>query len=45
LCFDVIAVRRFWIANHRWRWGITAIYLVVMSLVLALLIGDAVHLA
>jgi hypothetical protein len=45
LVFDVIAVRRFWVASHRWRWGISAIYVVVMAMVLALLIGDAVHLA
>ncbi|HMK62440.1 MAG TPA: hypothetical protein VK386_02380 [Acidimicrobiales bacterium] len=45
LCFDVMAVRRFWTANHRWRWGISLVYLVVMSLVAALLVGDIVHLA
>jgi hypothetical protein len=45
LTFDVMAVRRFWAADHRWRWGITAVYVVVMSLVLALLVGDIVHLA
>lgn len=45
LVFDVMAVRRFWAADHRWRWGITLVYLVVMSLVLALLVGDIVHLA
>ena len=45
LVFDVMAVRRFWAADHRWRWGITLVYLVVMSLVVALLVGDIVHLA
>jgi hypothetical protein len=45
LVFDVMAVRRFWAADHRWRWGVTLVYVVVMSLVLALLIGDLVHLA
>jgi hypothetical protein len=45
LAFDVMAVRRFWAADHRWRWGISLIYVVVMSLVLALLVGDIVHLA
>jgi len=45
LIFDVIAMRRFWVADHRWRWGISAIYVVVMAMVLALLIGDAVYLA
>jgi hypothetical protein len=45
LVFDVVAVRRFWAADHRWRWGVSAVYLAVMSLVLALLVGDVVHLA
>lgn len=45
LIFDVMAVRRFWAANHRWRWGISAVYVVVMAMVLGLLISDAVHLA
>ena len=40
-----MAVRRFWVANHRWRWGISAIYLVVMTMVLSLLVADLVHLA
>ena len=44
LVFDVMAVRRFWAADHRWRWGISLIYVVVMSMVLALLVGDVVHL-
>lgn len=44
LVFDVMAVRRFWVANHRWRWGISAIYVVVMAMVLGLLVADAVHL-
>jgi hypothetical protein len=45
LVFDVVAVRRFWVANHRWRWGITAIYVAVIALVLSLLVRDFVHLA
>ena len=45
LVFDVIAVRRFWTANHRWRWGVTAIYVAVIALVLTLLVRDFVHLA
>ena len=45
LFFDVMALRRFWAADHRWRWGISLIYVVVMSMVLALLVGDLVHLA
>jgi len=45
LVFDVVALRRFWVANHRWRWAISGIYAVVMVLVLALGVQDAVHLA
>lgn len=45
LVFDVIGIRRFWLADHRWRWGMTAIYAAVMTLVGALLVGDLVHLA
>jgi hypothetical protein len=45
LVFDVMAVRRFWAADHPWRWRVSAIYAVVMVMVLALLIGDLVHLA
>jgi hypothetical protein len=45
LVFDVRGVRRFWLADHRWRWPITGLYVVVMTLVTALVIGDIVHLA
>lgn len=45
LVFDVMTVRRFWAADHPWRWRVLAIYAVVMVMVLALLIGDLVHLA
>ncbi|MGH9030426.1 MAG: hypothetical protein ACRDV4_12530 [Acidimicrobiales bacterium] len=43
LVFDVMAVRRFWLADHRWRWGISAIYVVVICMVLGLLVADIVH--
>jgi hypothetical protein len=45
LVFDVMAVRRFWVADHRWRWGISGIYVAVMAMVLVLLVRDAMHLA
>lgn len=45
LVFDVMAVRRFWAADHRWRWGISLVYLVVMGMVMGLLVADVVHLA
>jgi hypothetical protein len=42
LVFDVRAVRRFWLAEHRWRWKITALYAVVMVLIVGLLIDDII---
>ena len=45
LVFDVLALRRFWSSRHRWRWPVTAVYVVVMGLVGALLVGDVIHLA
>lgn len=44
LVFDVRGIRRFWLADHRWRWPITALYACVMALVTVLVIGDIVHL-
>ena len=43
LVFDVIGIRRFWMARHRWRWEMTVVYLAVMGLVVALLVGDIGH--
>jgi hypothetical protein len=40
LVFDVRAVRRFWLADHRWRWPMTGLYVAVMALVLVLLTRD-----
>jgi len=40
LVFDVRGIRRFWLADHRWRWAITALYCAVMVLVTVLVIGD-----
>lgn len=45
LVFDVMAVRRFWAAQHRWRWKITLVYAAVMTMVFGLLVSDIVHLA
>jgi hypothetical protein len=44
LFFDVRGVRRFWLANHRLRWQISGIYLLVMALVVTLVVGDVVRL-
>ena len=43
LVFDVMGIRRFWMARHRWRWEMTAIYVAVMGLVIALLVEDIGH--
>lgn len=43
LVFDVRAVRRFWLANHPWRWRMTALYSVLMVMVAALAVIDVVH--
>ncbi len=40
LYFDVMGIRRFWIANHHLRWPISFIYLAVIGLVASLLITD-----
>lgn len=45
LYFDVKGIRRFWLANHRWRWYMTGVYLGVIALVLGLLVIDFVQLA
>jgi hypothetical protein len=44
LVFDILGVRRFWLADHRQRWAFTAIYLAVASLVTVLLVIDIAHL-
>ena len=43
LVFDVLGIRRFFVAGHRLRWPVTAIYLAVMGLVAYLLAGDIAH--
>ena len=40
LYFDVLGIRRFWMADHRLRWPITALYAAVMVLVTVLVITD-----
>ncbi|HKH88946.1 MAG TPA: hypothetical protein VKA05_08980 [Acidimicrobiales bacterium] len=43
LFFDVKGIRRFFVADHRWRWPIAALYLAVMVLVVILLVRDFAH--
>jgi len=45
MCFDVLAVRRFWLANHRYRWICTAVYAVIISFLLGLMVVDIVRLS
>ncbi len=43
LVFDVVSIRRFWVADHRWRWPMTAVYAFVITLVTILLVRDVAH--
>jgi len=43
LVFDVRGIRRFFVADHRWRWPITGLYLAVVVLVVILLVRDFAH--
>jgi hypothetical protein len=45
LVFDVRAIRRFFKADHRWRWAAAALYLVVMAMVATLMARDVARLA
>lgn len=45
LVFDARGIRRFWLADHRYRWAITGIYLAVMVLVSVLLAENIAQLA
>jgi hypothetical protein len=37
---NVLTIRRFWAADHRWRWVYTAIALTVIALLLVLMVDD-----
>lgn len=43
LTFDVLGIRRFFLAGHHLRWPVTVIYLAVMGMVSYLLAGDIAH--
>lgn len=45
LVFDVRAIRRFFVAEHRWRWAAAALYLTVMAMVSYLVARDISRLA
>ena len=42
LTFDYLGIRRFWLADHRQRWAFSAIYAVVGTMVLVLLVVDLI---
>ena len=42
LTFDYLGIRRFWLADHRHRWAFSALYAVVGTMVLVLLVVDVV---
>ena len=44
LTFDYLGIRRFWLADHRLRRPMTAVYLAVMAMVASLLGLDIAHL-
>jgi hypothetical protein len=41
---NVLTIRRFWAADHRWRWAYTAIALAVIALLLVLMVEDVADL-
>lgn len=41
---NVVSIRRFWLADHRFRWAYSAIAAAVMVLLLVLLAGDVAEL-
>lgn len=44
IVFNVRSIRRFWLADHRWRWAYTAIGTSVIVLLLVLIGADVVEL-
>lgn len=44
IVFNVKSIRRFWRADHRWRWGYTAIGVTVICLLVYLVAGDLIEL-
>lgn len=44
LVSNVVSIRRFWRANHRWKWPISALNVSVIALVTVLVVEDIAHL-
>ncbi len=40
IVFNVVSIRRFWLLDHKWRWGYTFIGSSVIVLVTVLLVSD-----
>jgi hypothetical protein len=41
---NILTIRRFWAADHRWRWAYTAVALTVIALLLVLMVEDILDL-
>jgi hypothetical protein len=41
---NVATIRRFWAADHRWRWAYTALSLTVIALLIVLMVEDVTSL-
>ena len=41
---NVLSMRRFWAADHKWRWGYTAIAVVVIGFLLVMMATDVAEL-
>jgi hypothetical protein len=41
---NVVSIRRFWFADHRWRWPYSGIGLSVIALLIVLAVGDVAEL-
>jgi hypothetical protein len=41
---NVATIRRFWAADHRWRWAYTALSLTVIALLVVLMVDDVTSL-
>lgn len=44
IVFNVRSIRRFWAANHKWRWGYTVVGTSVIALLLVLIASDVAEL-
>jgi heme O synthase-like polyprenyltransferase len=42
--FNVASIRRFWRADHRWKWPVTALSTGIIGLLLVLLVRDVLEL-